>query len=125
MLYNIPLNIGTAAVAVSSAIHETITIPAGGGTSSATKAGYSRASGHYNGLIINSSGLSETGETVFFMAVAQGQTAPTRDSVLSGGIPLTPGGSILEIPEKAALDFYFASQGAVSIQIKAIYFIRS
>ena len=123
MLYNIPLNIGAATTAVSDAVHETISIPAGGGTSSATKAGYSRGSGHYNGLIINSSGLSVTGETVFFVAVAQGQTAPTKDSVLTNGIPLTPGGSILEIPEKAALDFYFASQGAVSI--KAIYFMRS
>jgi hypothetical protein len=115
------VNIGALQLPDSDLItHEALTVPAGGGTSSALKCGYDRPNeAHFNGLFVNNSS-----NTAWLLFVAPEEPAPSRDTVLNQGARLNANGSTFVIPDKTVADIYFATSATSSVSVRGIYFSR-
>jgi hypothetical protein len=127
MLNNIALQQPTAVdegtFPVMTVLHESISVP----TADGVKASYDGAI-HYEGALINASGLTQGGDygaVVFVLSVPSLSPAPTREQILSLGLPLLPSGSSMELPKESKLDFYLATESASPITCKGVYFGRS
>ncbi len=106
-----------------SVLHESLSVS----PSEVTKAGFDGAT-HYEGALVNASGLIQGGDygaVVFVLSVPMAADAPTREQVLALGLPLLPSGSSMELPKEAKLDFYLATESASPITCKGAYFGRS
>lgn len=60
---------------------------------------------HFAGDVVND------GEATFYiLPIGTGDLAPTKAQVLASGVPVLPGGSSYQIPERSQLLFYVACQ---------------
>jgi hypothetical protein len=124
MLYNVPLAATTiqdeSTFPVKESLHEGIPVIPG----SVSKTGFDPAQ-HYNGTIVNVSGLSgeDYGAVIWLYSVVQGAEPPTVETILTKGLPLLPGGSAYEIPHECALEYYLASASVV--EGRGAYLTRS